>query len=129
MFQKEVADRITAKPNTKAYGRLAIIVQYCCDVQRNFDLPAAAFTPPPKVDSTVVTLIPKKDIDKETFTLLGKVTHAAFNQRRKMLKSSLKPLFDNPEEALNAIGIDPTLRPENLEVAQFLKICCAVKPE
>jgi len=118
MFQAEVADRLAATPGSKAYGRLSVITQFCCNVRRVMDLPARAFTPPPKVDSAVVHLTPRvnrpADITMET---LAKVTMAAFGQRRKMLRSSLKPL--GGEELLRRAGINPELRAENLSLQDF----------
>ncbi len=125
MFQAEVVDRIVAPPNSKTYGRLSVIAQFCCDAARVLDIPAAAFTPPPKVDSSVVRLTPRKnrpmDID---IKVLEKVTAAAFGQRRKMLRSSLKPL--GGEALLNRVGIDPTLRAENLSVQDFENLVRAI---
>ena len=118
MFQSEVVDRICAAPHSKAYGRLSVIAQFCCTVKRVLDVPAAAFSPPPKVDSAVVHLTPRPDRPTDiSLGTLGKVTAAAFGQRRKMLRSSLKPL--GGEELLNRAGIDPTLRAENLSLADF----------
>jgi 16S rRNA (adenine1518-N6/adenine1519-N6)-dimethyltransferase len=118
MFQAEVADRIAASPGSKTYGRLSVISQFCCKVRRMLDIPASAFTPPPKVDSAVVHLTPRADRPADvTFDMMGKITASAFGQRRKMLRSSLKPL--GGEELLKRAGIDPTLRAENLSVADF----------
>lgn len=118
MFQSEVVDRLCAAPGSKAYGRLSIITQFCCDAQRVLDVPASAFTPPPKVESAVIRLTPRKDRPKDIgFATMGKVTAAAFGQRRKMLRSSMKPL--GGEELLRRAGIDPTLRAENLSLADF----------
>ena len=118
MFQAEVADRIAAVPGSKIYGRLSILAQHCARVERLLDIPAAAFTPPPKIDSAVIRLTPRPDrpadIDLKT---LEAVTAAAFGQRRKMLRASLKPL--GGESLLRAAGIDPQERAENLSVAQF----------
>ena len=126
MFQLEVALRIAAAPGNKDYGRLSVISQFCCDVELVLEVPAEAFTPPPKVDSAVVRLTPRKnrpaDVDIKT---LEKVTMAAFGQRRKMLRSSLKPL--GGEELLKAAGIDPTLRAENLSVADFENLVRVLK--
>ncbi len=118
MFQKEVADRILANQNDKAYGRLSIIAQTAAQPSRGFDLPARAFTPPPKVDSTVVLFTPVDDRrDLETLEI---VTQAAFSQRRKMLRSSLKPIFGaNTEENLRACGVVPTQRAEEVSIEQF----------
>jgi len=121
MFQAEVADRLAAKPDNKTYGRLSVITQFCCNVERVMDIPARAFTPPPKVNSTVVHLTPRTDRPKDVaFETMEKITAAAFGQRRKMLRSSLKSL--GGEELLNRAGIDPTLRAENLSVRNFEKL-------
>lgn len=122
MFQKEVADRILAVPGSKTYGRLSVIAQATSQPLRAFDLPARAFTPPPKVDSTVVAFkqLPEKF---NTIPALEKVTQAAFSQRRKMLRSSLKPLFGPAvEETLAAVGIKPTARAEEISVRDFLAL-------
>ncbi|MDX2027063.1 MAG: 16S rRNA (adenine(1518)-N(6)/adenine(1519)-N(6))-dimethyltransferase RsmA [Alphaproteobacteria bacterium] len=121
MFQAEVADRLMAVPDNKTYGRLSIIAQFCCDIERVLNVPARAFTPPPKVDSAVVHLTPRKSRPKDvTFEDIEKLTAAAFGQRRKMLRSSLKPL--GGEELLRAAGIDPELRAENLSVQDFVDL-------
>lgn len=116
MFQKEVADRLTADVSTKSYGRLSVMTQWLCDIQFEFNVDRQAFTPPPKVASSVVSLTPRQMPAAEaTWSDLERVTALAFNQRRKMLRSSLKDLnvdFDD-------LGIDPTLRAENLSVEQF----------
>ena len=114
MFQAEVADRLTAEPSSKTYGRPSVITQFCSNVECMLDIPARAFTPPPKVDSAVVHLTPRKRPPDISFTMMEKVTAAAFGQRRKMLRSSLKPL--GGEELLKRAGIEPTLRAENLSV-------------
>ncbi|WP_025898554.1 16S rRNA (adenine(1518)-N(6)/adenine(1519)-N(6))-dimethyltransferase RsmA [Sneathiella glossodoripedis] len=123
MFQKEVADRITAEPRTKAYGRLSIISQWLCHVSRQFDISPKAFTPPPKVVSTVVKLVPR---DQPAFpadlNTLERVVGAAFGQRRKMLRASLKSLGGNAEEILNSAGILPTKRAEELSVEEFCRL-------
>lgn len=116
MFQKEVADRLTAKPGSKSYGRLSVITQWVCDVRPLFNVSKQAFTPPPKVASTVVELIPRAaPLAEAVFTDLEKITQAAFGQRRKMLRSSLKPLGIDPA----AVGISPESRAEDLDVGQF----------
>ena len=122
MFQKEVADRILAAPGSKVYGRLSVIAQAAGIPKRAFNLPARAFTPPPKVDSTVVTFTP---IEKrlENISALEKVTQAAFSQRRKMLRSSLKTIWGSKTESiLAAAGIDSSARAEELDVDRFLKL-------
>lgn len=119
MFQKEVADRILAAPGSKTYGRLSVIAQATSLPTRAFDLPARAFTPPPKVDSSVVQFTPA---DKKCdLAALERVTAAAFGQRRKMLRSSLKSLYtDRLEDTLAAAGIKPTQRAEEVSVEQFI---------
>lgn len=119
MFQKEVADRIVAAPNTKTYGRLSIMAQWLCNVSILYDLPPSAFTPPPKVNSAVVFFKPKAlGKGNVSFESLERVTAAAFNQRRKMIRSSLKDYMG----AIEALGIDSQKRAENLTVAEYLGI-------
>ncbi|MEO1242456.1 MAG: 16S rRNA (adenine(1518)-N(6)/adenine(1519)-N(6))-dimethyltransferase RsmA [Pseudomonadota bacterium] len=122
MFQKEVADRILAAPGSKTYGRLSIIAQAMSIPARAFDLPARAFMPPPKVDSTVV-LFHQPAQHFEYLNALEVITQAAFSQRRKMLRSSLKPVFgDKLADALRACGIKETQRAEELSVDQFKRL-------
>lgn len=129
MFQKEVADRILAAPGSKAYGRLSVIAQTASFPSRAFNLPARAFTPPPKVDSTVVLFVQPQEV----FPALGaleKVTQAAFSQRRKMLRSSLKPVFgDRLSETLLSANIAETRRAEELNVDQFKKLAISFSQE
>ena len=121
MFQKEVAQRIVAARGASAYGRLAVISQACAAGQIVMDAPARAFTPPPKVDSAVVRLTPRTDRpEPAVLDALQVVTAAAFGQRRKMLRSSLRSLGG---EALCALaGIDPARRAETLSVDEFLSL-------
>lgn len=127
MFQKEVAERIVAESGSKAYGRLAVISQWCCDVQLALQVPAAAFTPKPKVDSAVVSLVPKAERRPScSVKTLGQVTAAAFGQRRKMLRTSLKQLTPMPELLLDKAGIDPTWRAEQLTVTDFAQLAQAL---
>lgn len=121
MFQKEVADRIAARPGSSAYGRLAVISQAVADARVVMDLPARAFTPPPKVASAVVRLdpLPNRPPASE-LAALEKVTAAAFGQRRKMLRSSLKAL--GGEALCESAGIDPNARAETVSVAGFLDL-------
>lgn len=124
MFQKEVAQRIVAKPSTKAYGRLAILAQWLCDVKLMFDVPAAAFTPPPKVTSSIVRLIPKKrDGESIGFKTMEKITAAAFGQRRKMIRGSLKEYMGAVEEC----GLRPEARAEELSVQEFTRLAQVVE--
>ena len=124
MFQREVADRITEGPGEDAYGRLGVIVQATCAAQRVMDVGARAFTPPPKVDSAVVRLEPRADRPSAArLAALQTVTAAAFGQRRKMLRSSLKVL--GGEELILAAGLDPQARAEVVPVDGFLALADA----
>jgi 16S rRNA (adenine1518-N6/adenine1519-N6)-dimethyltransferase len=120
MFQKEVAHRLFARPGTKDYGRLSVITQWLCDGHRLFDLAPGAFTPAPKVSSSVVTLCPKalSGDEKALLPTVSTITRHAFGQRRKMIRSSLKPLFS--EEQLVSIGLNPCARAEELTVANYI---------
>ncbi|MEH6544996.1 MAG: 16S rRNA (adenine(1518)-N(6)/adenine(1519)-N(6))-dimethyltransferase RsmA [Sneathiella sp.] len=123
MFQKEVADRITAEPSTKAYGRLTILCQWLCVCTRQFDISPKAFTPPPKVTSTVIKLVPRpKPAFPATQAILEKVVAAAFGQRRKMLRASLKPLGQPTDILLQKSDINPTRRAEELTVEEFCRL-------
>lgn len=124
MFQKEVAQRVVAQPGNNAYGRLAVLSQSVCQCHMAFHVPAHAFSPPPKVDSAVVVLEPyDKDTRYPDLKLLGRVTQAAFGQRRKMLRKSLKNFAQQQgitaETWLERAGIEPTRRPETLSVQEF----------
>jgi len=119
MFQKEVAQRIVAAPGSKDYGRLSVLTQALCEAKIVMELPARAFTPPPKVASAVVQLAPRLDRPSDTIVeQLQRLTAGAFGQRRKMLRSSLKPL--GGEALCAAVGIEPSLRAEDVTVAQYL---------
>jgi len=121
MFQLEVALRVVAPVGDNDYGRLSVIAQVLCDCEKLMDLPARAFTPPPKVDSAVVKLTPKAERpDKAIIKNLEKVTAAAFGQRRKMLRASLKSL--GGEALLEKAGIPPTERAEQVSPAGFLTL-------
>ena len=123
MFQKEVAERIVAAPGGKAYGRLAVIAQWRTRPRLLFTLKPEAFTPPPTVASAVVEFVPIERPSPEcSVRSLGAVTAAAFGQRRKMLRQSLKPLTSDPEALLAAAGIAPTLRGEALTVRDFARL-------
>ncbi|MGE0724823.1 MAG: 16S rRNA (adenine(1518)-N(6)/adenine(1519)-N(6))-dimethyltransferase RsmA [Alphaproteobacteria bacterium] len=125
MFQKEVADRLTATVGDPAYGRLSILVQWLAVVRRLFDVPASAFVPPPKVTSTVVRIEPRPEpLAPADRAILERVTQAAFGQRRKMLRASLRPL--GGEALLARAGIEPTRRAEELSVQEFCAIARAV---
>jgi 16S rRNA (adenine1518-N6/adenine1519-N6)-dimethyltransferase len=124
MFQKEVAQRIAAPVDGDAYGRLAVIAQATCAAQTVMDVPARAFTPPPKVESAVVRLTPRSDRPAPArLDALQKVTAAAFGQRRKMLRASLKGL--GGEALIAAAGLDPQARAETVDVDGFLRLADA----
>ncbi len=120
MFQREVAERIVARPGTKAYGRLAILAQWRAEPRIVLDLPPAAFTPPPKVSSAVVhlTALPAPRFPARAETL-SRVVAAGFNQRRKMLRSSLRGISPGIEDHLRAAGIAPTERAEQIGLEAF----------
>lgn len=123
MFQKEVAQRLTAAPRQGAYGRLSVISQWLCRVEPCFDLPPGAFRPPPKVVSSVVRLTPRPEpLAPASLAALERVTAAAFGQRRKMLRQSLKGLGGDPRPLLAAAGLDETARAEELGVADFCRL-------
>jgi 16S rRNA (adenine1518-N6/adenine1519-N6)-dimethyltransferase len=123
MFQKEVAERIVAVPSTKAYGRLAVLAQWRTKPRIVLTLPREAFTPPPKVASAVVEFVPiAEPAPACRADVLGQVTAAAFGQRRKMLRTSLKQLVADPEELLAAAGIAGSLRAEALSVKDFARL-------
>ncbi len=120
MFQKEVGQRITAKPGDNHYGRLAVLAGWRTEARMAFDVPPQAFTPPPKVTSTVVHLVPRNEPIPCDAKKLGRVTEAAFGQRRKMLRQSLKSL--GGEALLQKADIDPQRRAETLSVDEFCRL-------
>jgi 16S rRNA (adenine1518-N6/adenine1519-N6)-dimethyltransferase len=125
MFQKEVAQRIVATVGDDDYGRLAVICQACAVCRIGMTLPARAFTPPPKVESAVVRLDPRADRpSRERRTRLERVTRAAFGQRRKMLRASLKPI--GGEALCRRANIDPAARAEEIDVEGFLRLADAM---
>jgi 16S rRNA (adenine1518-N6/adenine1519-N6)-dimethyltransferase len=126
MFQREVAERIAAKPGGKDYGRLAVLSQWRAEVRTLFHLPPRAFTPPPKVASTLVEFVPRvAPLAVGSTAMLEAVTAAAFGQRRKMLRASLKGL-PGAVECLEAVGIDPADRAEQIDVARFCALAEAL---
>ena len=128
MFQKEVAMRIAAKAGDDAYGRLSILSQWRCEATRMFDVNKSAFTPPPKITSSIVHLVPRVVCEPPCkMELLERVTAAGFGQRRKMLRSSLKSVFANPEAVLEPLGIDPTTRAEQVSVADFARLAMVLE--
>jgi 16S rRNA (adenine1518-N6/adenine1519-N6)-dimethyltransferase len=120
MFQREVAERLVATQRSRAYGRLSVLVQWLCEAKILFDIPPQAFTPSPKVTSSVVRLVPRPaPLAPADKAVLERVTAAAFGQRRKMLRASLKSLGVPVEKLLAAAGIAGTARAEELSVAEF----------
>ena len=126
MLQKEVVERLAAQPGEDHYGRLGIMAQYYCRVEKLFIVPPGAFNPAPKVDSAIVRLIPHTTlpIEAKDPNLLADVVRTAFGQRRKTLRNNMKGLITG--EQLEALGIDPGLRPERLSLAQFIAISEAI---
>ncbi|AXQ13346.1 16S rRNA (adenine(1518)-N(6)/adenine(1519)-N(6))-dimethyltransferase RsmA [Shewanella algae] len=122
MLQKEVVLRLSASPGSKAYGRLTVMAQYYCQVVPVLEVPPGSFTPPPKVDSAVVRLVPyeTKPWPAKDVAMLGKVTSTAFNMRRKTLRNNLKGLLGDAD--YETLGIDPGLRPEQISVEQYVAI-------
>jgi len=126
MFQKEVAQRIVAAPGGKAYGRLSVMTQWRCRANTLFDVPPRAFTPAPKVTSTIIGLEPRPEpLATARAEVLEAVVAAAFGQRRKMLRSSLKQISADPVALLTAASLEPTLRAENLTVEEFCALARA----
>lgn len=129
MFQREVADRIVAAPGSKAYGRLSVLAAWRSDARIVMDLPPSAFVPPPKVRSAVVHLhalgAPRYPAPAQT---LKSVVKAAFAQRRKMLRASLKGVAPDIEDKLTAAGISPTDRAETVDLERFCALACQIGP-
>jgi len=125
MFQKEVAQRITAAPGSEHYGRLSVLAQWRCTAKILFDVNKGAFVPPPSVTSAIVRLEPRQEpLAPANLQDLEKITATAFGQRRKMLRQSLKPL--GGEVLLQKAKIDPTARPEDLKIEQFAALARAL---
>jgi len=122
MVQKEVAQRIIAQPHNKHYGRLSVMMQYYCHGELLFEVPPTSFSPPPRVDSAIIRLIPHKSpsIQIDNIELLERVVKTSFNQRRKTIGNSLKSLID--KASLEAININPSVRAENLTLEDFANI-------
>ena len=128
MFQREVAERLTAAPRSKSYGRLSVLVQWLAEPQILFDIPPRAFVPPPKVTSSVVRIVPLNEpLARAEKSTLERVTAAAFGQRRKMLRTSLKTLGIPVEPLLDRAGVAPTARAEELTVADFCALARALR--
>lgn len=127
MFQREVAERIVAKSGEKQYGRLGVFAGWRCQSNIMFDIPPEAFTPPPKVTSSVVYLAPVAQPLSTTPQALERITAAAFQQRRKMVRASLKSQFADPIAVLEAAGIAPTARAETLSIEDFVALANQLK--
>ncbi len=122
MLQREVVQRLASEPGTKSYGRLSVMAQYFCQVQSLFDVPPTSFDPPPKVQSAIVRLVPHKVLPCKAldYKLLDRLVVAAFSQRRKTLRNTLRDWVT--AEQFDALGIDPSARAETLSVKQFVEM-------
>ena len=127
MFQREVAERIVASPEERAdYGRLAVLSNWRCETKILFDVPRSAFVPQPKITSSIVQLIPREQPEPCDRRLLERVTLAAFGQRRKMLRQSLKAVLSDPAPIIDAAGLDETARAEEIPVSGFVRLANAL---
>lgn len=122
MFQKEVAQRIVAAPGSDPYGRLGVLCGWRTEARIMFDVAPSAFVPPPKITSSVVHLVPRAAPLPCSVKMLERVTLAAFGQRRKMIRQSLKGLVSDPMPLIEAAGLDPTERAENLTIEDFCRL-------
>jgi 16S rRNA (adenine1518-N6/adenine1519-N6)-dimethyltransferase len=130
MFQREVAERIVATPKERAdYGRLGVLCGWRTQARILFDVPAAAFTPPPKVTSSIVEIVPRPEPLHCDMAVLARVTQAAFGQRRKMLRQSLKSLGVDPLPLLQSASLPETARAEEIDVAGFVALAQALRPK
>jgi 16S rRNA (adenine1518-N6/adenine1519-N6)-dimethyltransferase len=129
MFQREVAERIVAAPGTAQYGRLSVLTDWRCETKILFDVAPTAFVPPPKVTSSVVRLVPRAVPLPCARASLERVTAAAFGQRRKMLRQSLRSLGGDPQPMLAAAGIEATARAEDIPVGGFVALANAFDRE
>ncbi|HEV2509856.1 16S rRNA (adenine(1518)-N(6)/adenine(1519)-N(6))-dimethyltransferase RsmA [Bosea sp. (in: a-proteobacteria)] len=127
MFQREVAERIVAKPEQRAaYGRLAVLANWRCETKILFDVPKTAFVPQPKITSSIVQLVPRQQPEPCDRRLLERVTLAAFGQRRKMLRQSLKAVLPDPAALIETAGLSPTMRAEEVSVSGFVALANAL---
>ncbi|SFI10747.1 16S rRNA (adenine1518-N6/adenine1519-N6)-dimethyltransferase [Bosea sp. OK403] len=127
MFQREVAERIVATPEERAdYGRLAVLCNWLCDTKILFDVPRTAFVPQPKITSSIVQLVPRAEPEPCDRRLLERITLAAFGQRRKMLRQSLKPILSDPLPLIEEAGLAPTARAEEIPVSGFVRLANAL---
>ena len=122
MLQKEVAERISSPPGNKIYGRLSIIIQYFYDVEKLFDVAPNSFNPPPKINSSIVELIPKKEFKEKilNFVNFEKITKLAFGQKRKTIKNNFREVLS--EADFEILNINPQNRPETIGVDDFVRI-------
>jgi len=127
MFQREVAERIVAPPGSKTYGRLSVLANWRCETKLLFDIAPSAFVPPPKVTSSLVRLTPRPAPLPAPLSVLERVTAAAFGQRRKMLRQSLRSLVPDPAPLLAAAKIEPTARAEEIPVEGFVALAQALQ--
>ncbi len=126
MFQREVAERIVAAPGSKSYGRLSVLVQWRCEARILFDVNAAAFVPPPKVTSSLLRIVPRAAPLACERKLLERASQAAFGQRRKMLRQSLRSLGSDALGLISSAGLDPTARAEDIPVAGYVALARAL---
>jgi 16S rRNA (adenine1518-N6/adenine1519-N6)-dimethyltransferase len=126
MFQREVAERIAAEVGASSYGRLSVLCNWRCETKRLFDIAPTAFVPPPKVTSSLVRLTPRERPQPAALADLERVTAAAFGQRRKMLRQSLKTLVSDPLPLLAAAGLDPVARAQDIAVEGFVALAQAL---
>jgi 16S rRNA (adenine1518-N6/adenine1519-N6)-dimethyltransferase len=126
MFQREVAERIVAVSGSKSYGRLSVLAQWRCDARILFDVNASAFVPPPKVTSSMVRFVPRAEPLPCDRRLLEAVTQSAFGQRRKMLRQSLRSLATDTATLIDAAGLDPTARAEEISISGFVALARAL---
>ena len=127
LLQKEVVERIVSKNNSKNYGRLSVMCQYICDVKKYFDIAPSAFTPPPKVVSSVVGLTVKQDVNLDIVVKLSKLCHVLFNQRRKTVLNNLKKICENAEGVLSECGVGAGVRVEELKVDDLVRMVEVIK--
>jgi 16S rRNA (adenine1518-N6/adenine1519-N6)-dimethyltransferase len=126
MLQKEVVERIVAKPGNKTYGRLSVMAQFYCDAEMLFSVSRNAFSPPPKVESAIIRLVPNSRYQQIDATVLSGIVQQAFSQRRKTLRNCLKGTFST--EQLQALDIDPSARAETLDLSAFIRLSEAITP-
>ncbi len=130
LLQKEVGERIIAQANSRTYGRLSILSQLRSDARILMNIPAQAFTPVPKIDSVVVQILPKQSqLPQDAIPLFEKVVAMAFNQRRKMIKSSLRQLTGNIVDCLLEAEIDPNSRPEQIPVSKYIEFVSVIQSQ